>query len=124
MPRQLFYVELYLLSNYFQADHLHAGYLGIATIDFGDLIGEHECEGIIITPDDSADESCLYLYCFDGDGCHSGPNHTLVATYEDNVVYWREAWHNPHTEWNINELANNIEDEAGDFVFPGEHVQI
>ncbi len=75
----------------------------------------------ITCDEDGAAEPVMMVYTPSAE--HLG-KHTLEISIGDNLVYWREAEHNPATEWLINGLANGITDENGNFIFTGDPVRI
>lgn len=51
-------------------------------------------------------------------------NYALEIYYNDNVMYERTADQEPTTEWNTNAMANDVQDENGNFYFVGEPINI
>lgn len=44
----------------------------------------------------------------------------------DQLIYYRAAWQDPATEWDINMMADDpkVTDERGNILFPGDHTDI
>lgn len=67
----------------------------------------------------------LQFIYFGNDDLELKMGHGLMILDSDlNVVYLRTEMDNPITEWKINELANDLCDEDGGFVFDGEPIQL
>lgn len=48
----------------------------------------------------------------------------MITDEDGNILYWRNVDQTPETEWIINEMANDITDDAGNIVFDGEPCNI
>lgn len=67
------------------------------------------------------DDEVMLIYVPDTN--HPG-KHALEIYHDQNIVYSRQASHNPATEWDINGMANDLKDENGNFYFTGDHTNI
>lgn len=123
-------IEACFMRQFFTSDCIRIRDDGIGTINVSSYTREeaYECHRFVLTGDDSIDGptgESLYFCYFNGSGSNRGTNYGLIIQdHDDNVLYWREAGQNPRTEWLINCLAENMEDENGQFVFRGEPVAI
>lgn len=52
--------------------------------------------------------------------------YALQIISDGQLVYYRDAWQDPATEWDINEMADNpkVTDEQGNMLFPGDPINI
>jgi len=123
-------IEVAFMHRFFTSDCIKLCYDGTGQINVSAYCHEesYECHRFIVTGDDTIDGptgTTLYFYYFGGNGFCTGINYGLIIQDSDeNVLYWREVGQNPRTEWLINCLADDLKDEQGKFVFPGEPVTI
>lgn len=70
---------------------------------------------------DSTDDYVVIVYDLE---TNSSGRYNLEIYHNCNLAYWRTAEQDPATEWQINELANNVVDETGKYLFSGEPYSI
>lgn len=70
---------------------------------------------------ESTDDYVVIVYDLE---TNSSGRYNLEIYHNCNLVYWRTAEQDPATEWQFNELANNVVDETGEYLFPGEPYNI
>lgn len=127
-PDETFYVERHFLSSYLECDVDH---IGVRNDGLGNLNTNGKpcvCYILRVEPfrcgSNSPNHKFIFSY-FGGRSGHFGPGHGLMITDEDgNILYWRNVDQNPETEWIINEMANDITDDAGNIIFDGEPCNI
>lgn len=121
-------VEASFLQRFFTSDCIRTHYDDIGQIHVylstNQHAGAYDCHRFIITGDDTVNGptgETLYFYYFGSHSFRMGDNYGLIIQDQDeNILYWREANQDPRTEWLINCLAYDLEDENGDFIFDGE----
>lgn len=121
-------VEVSFINKFVSKSRLSITDEGIGDISIS-AYGRHvvcDCHGFSITNLDCLGARIgkpLRFYYTNGIGFYKGDNYGLVIQdQDDNILYWREAGQDPRTEWLINCLAGDLEDENGQFVFTGKPV--
>lgn len=123
-------IEVCFIRHFFTSDcvRIRDDNIGKISVFAYEREETYECHRFVVTGDDAIDGptgESLYFYYFGGSGPYKGTNYGLIIQdRDDNVLYWREVGQNPRTEWLINCLANDMEDEDEHFVFTGEPVTI
>lgn len=124
-----FYVERHFLNHYYDGD--------LSTIEIGTVKNTVlECNSktedtphitIRVFDPCNGDEATTLNFIYPVTTRLLAPKekHDLQIVDTDyNVLYWRDADHDPRTQWTINALADDITDEEGNFIFPGDHTNI
>ncbi len=127
-----YFVESHFLVQYFDSDVIilridNAEPCTLAEFAYGvelpdqGIMFQINAENVI----DGLTGNFLQFIYFGNDDLELKMGHGLIILDSDsNVVYLRTEMDDPITEWKINELANDLCDKNGKFVFEDEPVQL
>ena len=112
------------LSQDFPAATATAPTTGV--IDFDDC--SYDCLAFVVHVfhKDTEELNQDFTFCyFEGENGYLGPNHGLIIIDQDrNKLYWREPGEDEKTSWRLNELARDITDADGHYIFDGDPCNI
>ena len=125
-PGEVFFVERHFLNSQLESDTVR---LSVTDAGLGNFNANSTCCHVITIQSfrhGATEPSHIYTFSYfnHGDG-DFGPGHGLVITDDkQNMPYWRDIGQNPKTEWLLNELASNITDADGRYIFDGDPYNI